>query len=193
MENQTVDKALEKLRNDENFQKALQKYQEAEEKSSEKASEISLEIIKHFALQDMDQTIEEARFGLIVARMTASKILATLSSFNYEEKDFMESIDRARKCVQEELVPMLMDVKPCGECEECKNGHRENCLNPEVRKSYCESRFLPLLCDCLIEYDAWSEILYNAIPQDARDIDLLKDINDETESIKRQGRPAKID
>jgi hypothetical protein len=194
MDSKMEDKAIEKLVQDEDFQKALKKYQEMEEQSSEKANKISIELVKDLGLQDQSITIEQARNNLVLAKMTAVKVLATLSSFNYEEHDFMNSLDRARKCVQEELVPMLIGKEPCGECEECKNGRPNNCIRPKVRDEYCESRFLPLLADALIEYDAWSETLYNNIPQDKRDIDILKDINDEFQNqtnIKRRGRPPK--
>lgn len=160
------EKDFDKLREDEKFQKALDKYKKAEELSSEKAKVLAEELIQSFALKDSSQTIEEARFGLVVAKMAASKILATLSSFSYEEKTFMESLDNARRCVQEELIPMLINAQPCGECEECKNGHPEKCIRPNIRNAYCESRFLPLLCNSLIEYDAFSEILYTNIEEE---------------------------
>lgn len=192
----TEEKVMEMLNKDEDFQNALKKYEEAEKQSSEKANELSMKIIESFSLQDINQTIENSRFNLLMAKMTAAKMLATLSSFSYEEKDFMDSLVRARECVQKEIVPTLMDVQPCGECEECKNGNKDKCLRPIVRSEYCESRFLPLLADALIEYDAWSEILYNHIPQEKRDIDVLKDMNEEfQDSInikhKKKGRPPK--
>lgn len=194
MEQRVLDDVIEKLRNDEDFQKAVKRYEEAENLSSKKAGDITLQLVKDMDLQNPQQTLEEARFNLIVAKMTAAKILASLSSFSYDEKTFMESLKMARECVQTELVPMLMDKEPCGECENCKNGKKNECLNPVVRTSHCESRFLPLLSDALIEYDAWSEILYNHIPQDKRDIDVLKDINDDFQNQtikKRRGRPPK--
>lgn len=196
MDQSITDKAIEKLRQDKDFQKALSKYEEAEKLSQEHSARIAKDIVDILHLEDQKQTIEESRFNLIVAKMTAAKLLATLSSFSYIEKDFMDSLMNARKLVQEELIPMLMQKEPCGECEACKNGHQDRCIRPKVREAYCESRFLPLLSDALIEYDAWSEILYNNIPTDKRDIDILQDINDEFhDSInqvkKRRGRPPK--
>jgi len=197
MEDKTLDMAIEKLREDEDFQKALKMYQDMEEKSSETANIISKQIIDILDLQNPKQTIEESRRNMVIAKMTAAKVLATLSSFSYEEKDFMASLQNARECVQKELVPMLMHQEPCGQCEACKNGHSNRCINPKIRSAYCESRFLPLLSNALIEYDAWSEVLYSAIPSDKKDVDVLQDINDkfqnETKQVvkKRRGRPPK--
>jgi hypothetical protein len=198
MDQSITDKAIEKLKEDKDFQNALNKYEEAERLSQEYSSKIAKDIVDILHLEDTQQTISEARFSLIVAKMTAAKLLATLSSFSYVEKDFMDSLINARKLVQEELVPMLMQKEPCGECEACKNGHPDRCIRPKVRETYCESRFLPLLSDALIEYDAWSEILYNNIPTDKRDMDILQDINDEfhdsindVQPKKRRGRPPK--
>lgn len=196
MDSSISDKAMEKLIQDEDFQKALKKYEELEEQSAERANKISLELVKDLGLQDPQTTIDQARNNLILAKMTAAKVLATLSSFSYEEHDFMAMLEAARTCVQAELVPMLINKEPCGQCESCKNGRPNDCLNPKYRESHSESRFLPLLSDALIEYDAWSEILYNNIPQDKRDIDVLKDINDEfhdsqVPTKKRKGRPPK--
>ena len=198
MDSSITDKAIEKLREDKDFQKAIQKYEEAEKISQDKSAEFAKELINMLHLEDVTQSIEDSRFNLLVAKMTAAKLLATLSSFSYLEKDFMESLINARKLVQDELVPMLIGAEPCGECDACKNGHPERCLRPKTREEYCESRFLPLISDALIEYDAWSEILYNNIPQDKRDIDVLKDINDEFQDSvnqttkKRRGRPPKV-
>ena len=192
MDQKATDMAIEKLRQDPDFQNALKKYEEAEALSQEKAAEIAKQIVEMLHLEDSKQTIEDARFNLLVAKMTAAKILVTMSSFSYTEKDFMDALMSARECVQQELVPMLMQKEPCGECEACKNGHPDRCIRPKVREAFCESRFLPLLSDALIEYDAWSEILYNNIPQDKHDIDILKDIDDaQQEQKKRRGRPPK--
>lgn len=196
MDQSITDKAIEKLREDKDFQNAMSKYEEAEKLSQEYSANFAKELVGILHLEDAKQTIEDARFNLLVAKMTAAKLLATLSSFSYLEKDFMDALINARKLVQEELVPMLMQKEPCGECEACKNGHPDRCIRPNVREAFCESRFLPLLSDALIEYDAWSEILYNNIPADKRDVDILQDIDDEfhdtvNQTKKRRGRPAK--
>ena len=196
MDQKAIDMATEKLRQDPDFQNALKKYEEAETIAQEKATDLAKQIVDMLHLEDEQQTIEDARFNLLVAKLTASKILVTLASFSYIEKDFMDALVRARKCVDEELIPMLMHKEPCGECEACKNGRRDDCIRPHIREEYCESRFLPLLSDALIEYDSWSEILYNHIPPDKRDIDILQDINDDfhnqqIQPKKRRGRPPK--
>ena len=196
MDQSLADKAMEKLRQDKDFQNALSKYEEAEKKSQEYSANIAKDLIAILHLEDQKQTIEDARFNLIIAKMTAAKLLATLSSFSYLEKDFMDALINARKLIQDEIVPTLMQKEPCGECEACKNGHPDRCIRPKVREAYCESRFLPLLSDALIEYDAWSEVLYNTIPADKRDVDILQDIDDEfhntmNQTNKKKGRPSK--
>ncbi len=196
MDQSLADKAMEQLRQDKDFQNALSKNEEAEKKSQEYSANIAKDLIAILHLEDQKQTIEDARFNLIIAKMTAAKLLATLSSFSYLEKDFMDALINARKLIQEEIVPTLMQREPCGECEACKNGHPDNCIRPKVREAYCESRFLPLLSDALIEYDAWSEILYNTIPAEKRDVDILQDIDDEfhntmNQTNKKKGRPSK--
>lgn len=188
------EQVVEKLRDDENFQKSLELFREADEKSQKLSSEFADQIVKILDLTNEKLTIEEARFNHLVARMTAAKVLAIMSSFNYDEKEFMEALETARHCVVDELVPMLIDKEPCGQCEQCKNGHPNDCLNPKIRTTHTESRFLPLLSESLIEYDAWSEILYNNIPQNLRDIDVLKDINDDFQNRNRShkvGRKSK--
>jgi len=198
MEQSMVDEAMNKLKQDENFQNAIHKFEEAEDLAQKHSSDMAKHLIEILNLQDDKQTIEQARFNLIVAKMTAAKLLATLSSFSYLEQDFMDSLVNARKIVQDELVPMLMSAEPCGECEACKNGQKDRCMNPKIREEFCESRFLPLLSDALIEYDAWTEILYNNIPAEKRDVDILQDINDDFQNeanqvIKKKGRPPKKD
>ena len=198
MEQKAVDMAMQKLREDPDFKKALEKYEEAEKLSQEYSAQLAKQLIDILHLDNKQQTIEEARYNLVVAKMSAAKLLATISSFSYIEKDFMDSLIRARQCVQDELIPMLIQQEPCGECESCKNGHPEQCIRPHVRDEYCESRFLPLLSDALIEYDAWSEILYNNIPADKKDSDVLQDLtddfNNEINQLKiKKGNPPKED
>jgi len=194
MDKTTEQKVVDALKEDPDFQNALKKYEYADEQSQKFSMDMADKIVEMLHLQDTNQTIEEARYNLLIAKLSAAKLLATLSSFSYEEKDFVDAIDNARKCVQEELVPMLLQSEPCGECENCKNGRPDECIRPHIRHSHSESRFLPILAESLIEYDAWNEILYNSIPQDKRDVDILKDINEDFENSKiipKKGRPAK--
>lgn len=198
-ENVTVDEVMDKLREDPDFQNAMKKFEEADTLSRDYSLEMTDKLVDMLHLQDTNQTIENARFNLLVAKMSAAKLLASLASFSYEEKDFMDAVDRSRHCIQEEIVPLLTGAEPCGECENCKNGRPDICLRPNIRREYIESRFLPILAESLIEYDAWNEILFNSIPQDKRDVDVLKDINDDFQNQaneivhKRKGRPSKTD
>ena len=179
MEDQILAKIMTKLQEDPDFKNAITKYKLADDTSQKYALEIADKLVKDLDLMNEDQTIENARFNLMIAKMSAVKVLAALASFSYEEKDFMDAIEMSRQCVQEEIVPLLMQQEPCGECENCKNGKPNLCIQPKVRETHIESRFLPLLSEALIEYDAWNETLYNNIPADKRDEDVLQDINDE--------------
>lgn len=191
------DEAMKKLEEDEHFQKALAQFKEADNKSTEYSQSMAEQIVKMLDLGNQKLTIEQARLNHLTAKLAAAKLLATLSSFNYDETDFNRMIHKANDVVVNELMPMLLDRQPCGECDECKNGHPEKCLNPIIRNELVESRFLPLLAESMIRYDAWSEILYRNIPSELKDEDVLDDINDKFHNAvngsnkKRPGRPKK--
>ena len=193
-----TEKITEKIMQDEHFKKGYSEYQALDAKSQELSVKYVEDIANILELNKSDVTIEQYRHNLLLAKFTVAKILATLSSFNYEESDFMQAMERARRCTAEELVPMLINQEPCGECEECKNGKPNECLNPNIRSEYCESRFLPLLCEALIDYDIWNEILYHNIPSDLKDEDILGDLDDEFKNSmapkpKKKGRPKKVE
>lgn len=193
----TEDQIIEKLSEDPDFKKSLNKFQEIDDKSQQFSIDISNKIVEMLDLTNENLTREEARFNFLTAKLAAAKLLATIASFNYEEDDFLEGMERARKMIPEEVVPMLMNVQPCGQCDNCKNGKKNECLNPKVREEACESRFLPLLSEALIEYDIWNEVLYNSIPADKKDVDILKDLDDDFHDQivdakpKKRGRPPK--
>lgn len=196
MNDQIMENVMQKLKEDPDFKKAIEKYQNIDNISQKKALEIADKLVADLHLIDEDISIEEARDNIMIAKLSAAKALTALASFSYEEKDFMDAIDLSRHCVQNELVPMLMQEEPCGECENCRNGNPNLCIRPKVRESHVESRFLPLLAESLIEYDAWNEVLYNQIPQDKRDEDVLKDINDDFQNQiirPKKGRKKKED
>ena len=191
-----TEQVTEKLMEDKNFQKGYKQYQDLDTKSQELSVKYVKDIMTILELDKPDITIERYRHNLLLAKFTVAKILATLSSFNYEENDFHDAMDRARHCVAEELVPMLINEEPCGECKNCKDGKPDECLNPKIRTKHCESRFLPVLCEALIDYDIWNEILYRSIPSDLKDEDILGDLDDEFHNKtfakpKKRGRPKK--
>lgn len=155
---------------------AWDEYNDMETQARELANKMSEVIIQELHLDDDSLSIKEARKHHVIAKLASSGLLAMLSSLSYDEADFAISAKRAREIVTNQLVPMLVDEQPCGECDECKNGHPEKCLNPKYDEKNSESRFLPLLCQALIEYDAWAESLHNNIPSDLTDEDVLKEV-----------------
>ena len=192
MSDKVTDIAMEKLKEDESFKKALEVFESAQDKSQKLVEKLMDVIMKELPdITDHNASIQDSRVAYMTAKLAAAKALISLASFSYQQDDFIKALDNAHNCVYNELIPMLMDKEPCGQCEECKNGNKSQCLQPKVREEYCESRFLPMLCGSLIEYDAWSEVLFNNIPSDKRDVDVLKDMNEEFQNkqIKKKGKP----
>lgn len=197
-EKNLTEQAMSKLKDTPEFKESMLRFGEADEKSQQMCVDLANNIINLLELDNDKLTVEQARFNLLVAKLVFAKALATLSSFNYEEPDFLQAMERARHCVAEELVPMLINEQPCKQCDECKKGNFNNCIHPIVRSEYCESRFLPILCEALIEYDVWNEILYYKIPAELTDSNVLGDLDEEFhdkmnvhKQKKKRGRPSK--
>ena len=159
----------EELENDKAFQDALKKFNEINEKSQDYVDKLSETIAQIMGLDNENTTLEQARDNLVIAKFTAAKLLASITSFSYTEKDFREAIIKARTCITDEIVPTLIQQESCGQCENCKNGHSDACIRPHIREEYTESRFLPLIAEALIEYDIWNEVLYKSIPVEERE------------------------
>jgi hypothetical protein len=105
--------------------------------------------------------------------MATSKMLSYLSSYLYDnEEEFLNDVKRARASVVSDVIPALLHPEPCGECEECKNGNFEECINVKTTPEYTTSRFLPLLCNMLIEYDIFNKVLWiNTVATEEEDKD----------------------
>ena len=198
MTEELYQKITEQLSKDENFQRGKNRYNEVVDKAMTFGESMIEKVIEVLDLANDELTLEQARFNLMVAKMSVAKMLSTLSSFSYEEEEFFSATTKARDFVANELIPHLLDSQPCEQCDECKNGRPDNCINPTVREEYTESRFLPIICEALIDYDIFNEILYHEIPQDLRDEDVLKDLDEEFQEEvnkitkpKKRGRPKK--
>ena len=139
---------------DEKYQKGLETFKELDAKAYSVAETMSESLIK--------SVIEkEEKFNISTAILSVAKTLTHLCSYLYDdEESFLKDISKARSAVVEDIIPALLNPEPCGECKNCKNGHPMECINPKVRADYTETRFLPILCNMLLEYDMFNKILH---------------------------------
>ena len=146
-----IEKALSE---DKDMQEGLSKFNEIDEKANAVAEEITKAMVDNIVKEESD-------FNLSTAILGVAKSLTQLSSFMYDsEEEFLTAIKRARELVVSDVVPMLVDPQPCGMCESCKNGKPEECINPTINTENTQSRFLPMLCGMLIEYDLFNKVLH---------------------------------
>lgn len=144
----------EALKHDEHMQEGFDVYQELDKKSNDVAEEISSTLIESI-VKDSD------KFNISTAVLAVSKSLSHLASYMYDtEEEFLSDIKKARATVVSDIIPALLDPQPCGNCMSCKNDDIANCENPIIRGEYTTSRFLPILCNMIIEYDLFNKILH---------------------------------
>ena len=105
-----------------------------------------------------------------------AKSLSHLASYLYDtEEEFLTDVKKARTSVVSDVIPALLDPQPCGLCEQCKNGNEMECINPKVRGDHTTSRFLPILCNMVIEYDLFNKILHmHTVGKQEQDVALEK-------------------
>lgn len=151
MDKINIDEALEK---DENIQAGLNEYKEMELKANSIAEEISSTLIESIVK-------ENDKFNITTAIMSVAKSLSHLTSYLYDTEDeFLADVMKAREAVITDVIPALLNPQPCGNCVSCKDGKPMECINPEVRGDYTTTRFLPILCNMIIEYDLFNKILH---------------------------------
>lgn len=151
MEPVKIDEALEK---DEDMQLGMAEFKKMDDKATAVAKEISEKLVESIVKEEQD-------FNVTTAILAASKVLTHLASFMYDTEDeFLVDVKKARTDVVSDIIPALLDPQPCGLCEECKNGHPEECINPTVRGDHTSSRFLPVLANMLIEYDLFNKVIH---------------------------------
>ena len=142
------------LSEDKDMQEGLEQYNVIDEKANAVAQEITKAMVENIVK-------EENNFNLSTAILGVSKSLVQLSSFLYDsEEEFLVAIKRARDLVVSDVVPMLVDAHPCGVCENCKDGNPDECMNVQINTDNTQSRFLPMLCGMLIEYDLFNKVLH---------------------------------
>ena len=146
-----IEEALEK---DTNFQEGLEEYKQMENKANSVAQEISSSIVESIVK-------EQDKFNISTALLSVAKSLTHLASYLYDsEEEFLTDVKKARTSVVTDIIPALLDPQPCGECQNCKNGNEAECINPTVRGDYTQSRFLPILCNMLVEYDLFNKVIH---------------------------------
>ena len=147
---------------------------------SAKASENAKEIVSTLVNDVVKSSGSEDSFNLSTALFSVSKALSGLASFLYDsEEEFLKDIEEARGIVVSEVIPLLIGEISCGKCEECRSGNPEKCTNKQVREHITSSRFLPLLCSMLLEYDFFNKIIMTHI-----DAEEAKENADDADEIK---------
>ena len=136
-------------------------------KEFDNVSSAASDISKQIVTQLTDKIIKENNgetFNLTTSILAASKSLAGLASYLYDsEEEFIRDLQLAREAATDIIIPALLQQVPCGECEECRNGNPDGCINPNAREYLTTSRFLPILCAMIIEYDYFNKIVYTHI------------------------------
>lgn len=144
----------EALNRDENVQSGLDEYKRMEQKANSVAEEISSTLIESIVK-------EEGKFNITTAILAVAKSLSHLSSYLYDtEEEFLADVKKARTATVSDVIPALLDPRPCGNCMSCKDGKPMECVTPQVRGDYTTSRFLPVLCNMVIEYDLFNKIMH---------------------------------
>lgn len=142
------------LASDKDLQNGVKAYNTLDEKATAVSQEITKAMVENIVK-------EESEFNISMAILAVSKSLIELASFLFDsEEEFLVAMKKSRNAVISDVVPALLDPEPCGKCESCKNGKPEECISPNVRQEYTQSRFLPLLCGSLIEYDLFNKVLH---------------------------------
>jgi hypothetical protein len=165
-----IDEALER---DENVQAGLEEYKRMEQKANAVAEDISSNLIEAIVKK-------EGKFNISEAILAVAKTFSHLASYLYDtEEEFLSDVKKARTSTVSDIIPALLNPQPCEECEECKNGNPMGCINPQVRGGYTTSRFLPILCNMIIEYDLFNKILHMYTVGRENSIDEATEINKE--------------
>lgn len=142
------------LDSDGKYQEGLAAYRELEAKAHEESGRIAQELVEKIIKK-------EDKFNISVALMATAKVMTHLASYLYDtEEEFLSAVQKARTSVVSDVIPALLDPTPCGKCEACKNGKPMECLDPDVRADYTETRFLPIIANMLIEYDMFNKVLH---------------------------------
>lgn len=145
------------LENDPDLARGYEEYNDIEKEADDMAKQITKDLLEAIIKKDNN----DKKLNLSTIIMAASKTLSYLSGYMYDdEKEFLDDVQLARQAVVADVIPALLHVHPCGECENCKNGEPEECINPKLTPEYTTSRILPIIANMLIEYDIFNKVLW---------------------------------
>lgn len=144
----------EALQRDPKYQKGLEVFKEMSNKANAVSEEIATKLVESIVKK-------EDKFNITTAILSVAKTMTHLSSYLYDTEDeFLADVKKARASIVSDIIPALLNPQPCGKCEKCKNGRPFECENPQVRGEYTATRFLPIVCTMLVEYDLYSKVLH---------------------------------
>lgn len=169
----------EALQRDPKYREGLKKYQECTEKGNAVAEEIASKLVEAIVKK-------EENFNITTAMLAVAKTFTHLTSYLYDTEDeFLADIKKARTSVVSDIIPALLNPQPCGKCEACKNGRPHECETPNVRGDYTATRFLPLICNMLIEYDLFNKVLHMYTAGAEKNNEDSSDVA--SENVKKEG------
>lgn len=173
---------MEALEKDPKYQQGLATYKQTEEKAVTVSQEIATKLVDAIVKK-------EDKFNITTALLSVSKALTHLTSYLYDTEDeFLADVNKARTTVVTDVIPALLNPQPCGKCKACKDGRLHECENPDVRGEYTATRFLPIVCNMLIEYDLFNKILhmYTAGSEETKDVSTEDTFDVATEVEKKE-------
>ena len=136
------------------YNTALEAFDGIANEAEKEAVKLTEDLVKRIVTKRDDYDITKTL-------MVLARSMVSIISFAWDNEDeFAKACKRARELVAEDVVPALLDPKPCGSCENCKNGDEDHCLKPIVRARFTETKFIPILAAMLVEYDLFNKFMY---------------------------------
>lgn len=121
-------------------------YDKMSEKSSKDANEICDTLLRKCLTEPKNYSIKNCM-------LTAAFITQNFASMNYKENDsFAEDIIESRKLIIDKIIPAIIDLQPCGECEACLDHDFANCTNFQADEKHSQLKFLLLTASSLVQY-----------------------------------------
>lgn len=182
MERKLTDEEI--IHNDDDFIAGEQEYDKAYEYASKIAMDISTGLVERIMKENNNE-----KYNLTTAILAVSMSLSHLAQFLYDDEEtFLNDREMSRKAVVNDIIPALLHVEPCGECDMCKSGNPEQCINPHTTPEYTTARILPIIANMLIEFNVyWSSIWMHTINKGDNDNAKTEDGNNESGSNTGEG------
>ena len=146
------------LMEDEHFKEGANEYERIMEQAMVVSEEITSALIKEI-VKNTDTGEKANTLTLTTAIAATAKTLINLVSYVYDTEDELKDIVvKSRETVVNTIIPAILNPRPCGLCQECKNN--KPCSNPDMDTELLQTRALPVLCAELLEYDLWNKTMY---------------------------------